>query len=154
MSELPEVRDVEISGNEIAEFPKELAEKWQKVVSLRMNDTKLTSLPENIFGMKKVSTFDFCDNQGLSNLPKYRGDNTYMGGLFLDNCSFTSIPEIANTRMRTLSLANNKITSVSQEVVNGLSDQLLTLILDDNKINSFPQMASSSLIELSLDNCG
>ena len=154
LSELPEVRDVEISGNEIAEFPKELAEKWQKVVSLRMNDTKLTSLPENIFGMKKVSTFDFCDNQGLSNLPKYRGDNTYMGGLFLDNCSFTSIPEIANTRMRTLSLANNKITSVSQEVVNGLSDQLLTLILDDNKINSFPQMASSSLIELSLDNCG
>lgn len=154
LSELPEVCDVEISGNEIAEFPKELAEKWQKVVSLRMNDTKLTSLPENIFGMKKVSTFDFCDNQGLSNLPKYRGDNTYMGGLFLDNCSFTSIPEIANTRMRTLSLANNKITSVSQEVVNGLSDQLLTLILDDNKINSFPQMASSSLIELSLDNCG
>ena len=154
LSELPEVRDVEISGNEIAEFPKELAEKWQKVVSLRMNDTKLTSLPENIFGMKKVSTFDFCDNQGLSNLPKYRGDNTYMGGLFLDNCSFTSIPEIANTRMRTLSLANNKITSVSQEVVNGLSDQLLTLILDVNKINSFPQMASSSLIELSLDNCG
>ena len=154
LSELPEVRDVEISGNEIAEFPKELAEKWQKVVSLRMNYTKLTSLPENIFGMKKVSTFDFCDNQGLSNLPKYRGDNTYMGGLFLDNCSFTSIPEIANTRMRTLSLANNKITSVSQEVVNGLSDQLLTLILDDNKINSFPQMASSSLIELSLDNCG
>ena len=67
LSELPEVRDVEISGNEIAEFPKELAEKWQKVVSLRMNDTKLTSLPENIFGMKKVSTFDFCDNQGLSN---------------------------------------------------------------------------------------
>ena len=85
------------------------------------------------------------------NLPKYRGDNTYMGGLFLDNCSFTSIPEIANTRMRTLSLANNKITSVSQEVVNGLSDQLLTLILDDNKINSFPQMASSSLIELWID---
>ena len=154
LSELPEVRDVEISGNEIAEFPKELAEKWEKVVSFRMNDTLLSSLPEYIFGMKKVSTFDFCDNQGLSNLPKYRGDNTYMGGLFLDNCSFTSIPEIANTRMRTLSLANNKITSVSQEVVNGLSDQLLTLILDDNKINSFPQMASSSLIELSLDNCG
>lgn len=30
LSELPEVRDVEISGNEIAEFPKELAEKWAK----------------------------------------------------------------------------------------------------------------------------
>ena len=87
MSELPEVRDVEISGNEIAEFPKELAENG-KVVSLRMNDTKLTSLPENIFGIEEGSTFDFCDNQGLSNLPKYRGDNTYMGGLFLDNCSF------------------------------------------------------------------
>lgn len=154
LGELPEVRDVEISGNEIADFPAELAEKWQKVVALRMNNTKLTSLPENIFGMKKVSTFDFRDNPGLNSLPVSRGEKTYMGGLFLDNCSFTSIPEIANTRMRTLSLANNKITSVSQEVLNGLSNQLLTLILDGNKIASFPQMKSASLTELSLNNCG
>lgn len=154
LAELPEVRDVEISGNEIAEFPAEVAEKWQKVVALRMNNTKLTSLPENIFGMKKVSTFDFCDNPRLSTLPRYRGEKTYMGALFLDNCNFTSIPEIANTRMRTLSLANNKITSVSQEVLNGLSDQLLTLILDGNKITSFPQMKSSSLTELRLNDCG
>ncbi len=154
LSELPEVRDVEISGNAITEFPKELAEKWQKVVSLRMNNTKLISLPENIFGMKYVSTFDFRDNPELNSLPRYRGEKTNMGALFLDNCSFTSIPEIANTRMHMLSLANNKITYVSQDVLNNLSEQLMTLILDGNKINSFPQMTSSSLIELSLNDCG
>lgn len=154
LSELAEIRDIEISGNEITEFPAILAEKWQTLVSFRMNHTKLSSLPDNIFGMKRVSTFDLRDNPNLSSLTAKRGENTYMGGLFLDGCSFTSIPEIANTRMRTLSMANNKLTSVTAEQVNNLSSKLLTLILDGNKINSFPKMESESLNELSLNNCG
>lgn len=154
LGELPELRDVEISGNNIAEFPAALAEKWQKVVSLRMNDTKLSTLPSNIFGMKMISTFDFRNNPNLSSLPESRGEGVRMGGLILDNCGFTSIPKIARGRLRTLTLANNKITSVSESELNALSSELNTLILDGNKINSFPKMESSSLIELSLNDCG
>lgn len=154
LASLPEIRDIEISGNEITEFPAILAEKWQTLVSFRMNNTKLLSLPDNIFGMKHVSTYDLRDNPNLSSLPAARGEKTYTGGLFLDGCSFTSIPDIAKTRMRTLSITNNKITSVSAEQLNSLSDKLLTLILDGNKINSFPKMESASLNELSLNNCG
>lgn len=154
LADLESARDVEISGNEISEFPAELAKKWQKMVTLRMNDTKLSSLPAEIFSMKNVSTFDFRNNKNLSSLAEVRGEGTHLGGLLLDGCAFTSIPKIATTRMRTLTLADNKITSVSKEELDALSDQLLTLHLDGNQINSFPKMESGSLIELSLNNCG
>lgn len=154
LGELLELRDLEISGNTISEFPAALAEKLQKVVSLRMNDTKLTTLPSNIFGMKMMSTFDFRNNPNLNALPENRGEGVRMGGLLLDNCGFTSIPKIAKGRLRTLTLANNKITSVSESELNGLSDELETLVLDGNKINTFPKMNSESLIELKLNDCG
>lgn len=154
LAELPKIRDIEISGNEISEFPAVLAEKWQDLVYLRMNNTKLSSLPSNIFSMKKVSTFDFSDNPNLSSIPEQRGEGVDMGGLFLNNCGFTSIPKIAQQGVRTISLANNKITSVSESEVNALSKKLLTLILDGNQINSFPKMKSASLIELRLADCG
>lgn len=154
LGELSELRDLEISGNKISEFPAALAEKLQKVVSLRMNDTKLSTLPSNIFSMKMVSTFDFRNNPNLISLPESRGEGVRMGGLLLDNCGFTSIPKIAQGRLRTLTLANNKITSVSENDLNALSGELESLILDGNKINSFPKMDSKSLIELKLNDCG
>lgn len=154
LANLENLRDVEISGNEISEFPAELAKKWQKLITLRMNDTKLSTLPVEIFSMKNISTFDFRGNKNLSSLPETRGEKTHLGGLFLDGCAFTAIPKIAQTRMRTLTLADNKITSVSKEELDNLSDQLLTLNLDGNQINSFPKMESESLNELSLNNCG
>ena len=137
LGELPELRDLEISGNKISEFPAALAEKLQKVVSLRMNDTKLSTLPSTIFSMKMVSTFDFRNNPGLNSLPESRGEGVRMGGLLLDNCGFTSIPKIAQGRLRTLTLANNKITSVSANELNALSSALDILILDGNEIKSF-----------------
>ena len=154
LGELPELCDLEISGNKISEFPAALAEKLQKVVSLRMNDTKLSTLPSTIFSMKMVSTFDFRNNPGLNSLPESRGEGVRMGGLLLDNCGFTSIPKIAQGRLRTLTLANNKITSVSANELNALSSALDILILDGNEIKSFPKMKSSSLMELGLNNCG
>ncbi|MBD3590085.1 leucine-rich repeat domain-containing protein [Bacteroides sp. GM023] len=154
LGELPELRDLEISGNSISEFPAALAEKLQKVVSLRMNDTKLTTLPSNMFSMKMVSTFDFRNNPNLNSMPESRGEGVRMGGLLLDNCGFTSIPKIAKGRLHTLTLANNKITSVTESELNALSGELATLILDGNKINAFPKMNSESLMELKLNNCG
>lgn len=154
LADLPEIRVVEISGNEIKEFPSVLADKWQKLISLRMNHTLLTSLPSNLFSMKKASTFDFHDNPNLTSLPETRDNGSELRMLLLDGCGFTSIPQIAKGRMHTLSLADNKITSVSETELNGLSDELQTLILDGNHLSAFPKMKSESLIELSLANCG
>ena len=154
LAELPQIRDVEISGNEIAEFPAVVAEKWQGVVSLRMNRTKLTTLPANIFSMKKVSSFDFCENPNLTSVPEVRGEGVAMGGLYLNDCGLTAIPKIAQQRLRTLSLMNNKITSVSSTELDALSKSLLVLKLDGNRLSSFPAMNAANLTELSLANCG
>lgn len=154
LGELPTINSVEISGNEISEFPAALAEKWQEVISLRMNHTKLSSLPSNIFSMQKVSTFDFRYNPQLASLPETRGEEVHMRGLLLDGCGFTSLPKVAQGRLRTLTLADNKITSVSATELNVLSKELETLVLDGNKINSFPKMESASLRMLSLAGCG
>lgn len=154
LSEMSQLTYVELRGNEISEFPAVLAEKWQSLTSLQLANTKISTLPDNFFEMKKVTTFDLSDNPSLSSLPNKRGDKTFMGNLFLDRCGFTAIPEIASTRMRALSMTNNKITSVSKEALDKLSDQLDWLNLDGNKLSSFPQMNSASLIGLSLNDCG
>lgn len=158
LSELPELFTVEISGNEIAELPETLAGGWKKVEYLRMNNTKLTALPANIFSMPRVLTFDFCDNPGLTSVPETRGEGVLMGGLFLDRCGLTAIPKIAQGRMKTLSLADNKITSVTADELDALSYKLETLILSGNKIGAFPKMGQTSpereLKMLSLDDCG
>lgn len=154
LSKLVELMVVELDGNDISNFPAELAKGWQKVVMLRMNDTKLTSLPANIFEMAKVTTFDFQNNPGLSSLPEVRPAGTHMGGLILDGCSFTALPKVANGRMVTLSLANNKLTSLTEADVNALSTSLTSLNLSGNQLRSFPKMSSNSLLELSLNNCG
>lgn len=154
LSKLEELMLVELDGNDISTFPAELAKGWQKVVMLRMNDTKLTALPANIFEMENVTTFDFQNNPGLSSLPEARPAGTDMGALILDGCSFTSLPKIAHGRMLTLSMGNNKLTSLTEADVNALSTSLLSLNLDGNSLGSFPKMTSGSLIELSLNNCG
>lgn len=154
LAKLKTLRDVELNGNEINIFPAELATGWQELVMLRICNTKLTSLPSNVFGMKKVSTFDLRNNPQLSSLPEDRPENTHMRALILDGCSFTTLPKIANGKLCTLSMANNKLTSLSSTNVNALSSLLTSLILDDNQLNSFPKMESESLIELSLNNCG
>lgn len=154
LSKLEELMLVELDGNEISNFPAELAKGWQKVVMLRMNDTKLISLPANIFDMANVTTFDFQNNPGLSSLPETRLDATDMGALILDGCSFTALPKVANGRMITLSLANNKLTSLTEADVNALSTSLTSLNLSGNQLRSFPKMTSNSLIELNLNNCG
>ena len=70
----------------------------------------------------------FVITPGLNSLPESRGEGVRMGGLLLDNCGFTSIPKIAQGRLRTLTLANNKITSVSANELNALSSALDILI--------------------------
>ena len=75
-----------------------------------------------------------------------------MAGFLLDGCGFTSIPAIAATEgIRMLSLADNKITSVSN---NELSTTLQCLILDGNPLSAAPVINHEKLMELSLDNCG
>ena len=143
---------VNLDGNEITSFPAELAKSWQKLVSLSMRNTKLQSLPAEIFSMKKVSTFDFRNNPDLSSLPETRGEGVALAGFLLDGCGFTSIPAIAATEgIRMLSLADNKITSVSN---NELSTTLQCLILDGNPLSAAPVINHEKLMELSLDNCG
>lgn len=137
---------VNLDGNEITSFPAELAKSWQKLVSLSMRNTKLQSLPAEIFSMKKVSTFDFRNNPDLSSLPETRGEGVALAGFLLDGCGFTSIPAIAATEgIRMLSLADNKITSVSN---NELSTTLQCLILDGNPLSAAPVINHEKLMEL------
>lgn len=154
LSKLEDLLHVDFSGNEIATFPSELAQSWQKVIMLRMTNTKLTSLPENMFDMQRVSTFDLSDNPGLSSLPESRPAQSAMRGLILNGCGFSTLPKIAHGQLNLLALANNKLTSLSEADVNALSPSLQGLILNGNNLGSFPKMKADKLTELSLNNCG
>ncbi len=154
LGDLTDLQAVDFCGNDITEFPAVLAEKWENLLSLRMTDTKLTTLPDNFFKMKKVVTYDLRNNPTLTSLPETRGENIYLGAIYLDGCGFTSLPKIATGRIVSLSMANNQITSLSEADVNALSKSLRSLILSGNPIGSFPRMESEGMQELDLSNCG
>lgn len=155
LGELESLEMVDICGNEVTEFPAGLAKKWQKLRSLRMTDTKLATLPEDFFSMEKVTTYDLRNNPSLTSLPEMRVEGIHLGTILLDGCGLTALPKIATNGLITaLSLADNKITSVSDADVNALSKKLRTLILSGNQIGTFPKMTSDGMQELDLSNCG
>ena len=152
LKDLENLWAVDFNGNDITTFPAELARSWKKLTSLSLKDAKLTSLPEEIFQMERVSIYNFSGNPTLTSLPDRSTDNGIFNTLLLDGCGFTSIPKAATrSGMKFLSMASNKLTSLSQS---DLSPDLETLIVDDNALATLPALSHDKLGELSVNRCG
>ena len=127
-------------------------------------NTDISELPDVFDQLYKISTLDMRNNKNLKSLPPSiantvigkEGNRTrkYLRGMLLDGCSFTSIPkEVQHENMQLLSMADNQIQSVKKEELEKMPN-LHTLILDGNKLPSFPAVKSDKLLMLSLINCG
>lgn len=149
---------VDLVGNEIAQIPENAFDNWEKLSQLRIQRTKISSLPANTFTkLYRVYTFDFRWNENLSTLPvDVPQEHTKFQGLLLDGCAFTDIPEAVGKirELRTLSMAGNKLTTVDFSKLNIGHNELDQVFFDNNKLTSFGKLQSDKIILVSLNNCG
>lgn len=170
VTELPEsigqiktLRTIDIINEKVSVIPETIV-NLTEIVSLRFMNTEISELPDVFDQLYKISTLDMRNNKKLKTLPPSiantvvgeEGNRTrkYLRGMLLDGCSFTSIPkEVLNENMQLLSMSDNQIQTVTKEEIEAMPN-LHTLILDGNKLSSFPSVSSGSLIMLSLIDCG
>lgn len=143
---------LDLSNNPIKEIKSELVENLAQLTSIQLRNTEISSLPENFFSaMPRINEYVLSGNKALSTLPSNLPDGvSYLRSLDLQNCAFTEIPDIAlKGRVKSLHLAGNNITSISQSDIN---DVLEYLNLSNNNMISLGNLSSSRLHSLVLDN--
>lgn len=173
MSVFPEcltnVKTMEIfalQNEHITEVPASISNWGEHLVSLSIRNTDIASLPDVFDKLWHVSMLDFSGNGKLASLPPtialekipYDDNGHYsdtgITGINLNDCAFTAIPEaVQRARMLDLRLARNQITTVSKEALDRMPD-LEVLVLDGNKLTSFPRLTNPRLSMLSLIGTG
>ncbi|MCQ2111236.1 MAG: hypothetical protein MJY79_07070 [Bacteroidaceae bacterium] len=155
-----------IDNERIGSVPESIGNWGENLVSLSIRNTDIAELPDVFDRLWHVSMPDFSGNRNLSCLPAsigleeipYGDDGSFsrngITGLILDGCAFTQIPEEVQRRgMYALYMADNKINKVSAEDIESIPD-LETLVLDGNRLESFPALTNSKLSMLSLIGTG
>lgn len=173
MTEFPEclthVESMEIftiDNERISQVPASIANWGQKLVALSIRNTEIESIPDVFDRLWHVSTLDFSGNSKLSTLPPtigmeripYDDNGNYsqsgITGIDLSDCSFTAIPQqVQRSGIRSLRMARNQITHIDKEQLDRMTD-LETLVLDGNKLSSFPALTNPRLSMLSLIGTG
>lgn len=155
----PDMRMLDIIDEKITEVPASIA-KLQYLEWLRIAGTEITALPDVFNSLFRISILDISGNKKLSTLPatlkavQYGTQASYMRGVFADNCGFTSFPdELISPKYRQILLRGNKITSINKADIESMTD-LECLVLDNNKLSSFPKLDKENMRMLSLINTG
>lgn len=154
-----------IDDERIASLPESLGELTE-LRALNVTNTDITDVPDVFDRLWRISTLDLHGNRLLSRLPRtvktlripYDDKGHYtvsaLNGILLAGCAFTQIPdEVQREGIRVLDMAGNRLTAVSREAIEAMTD-LETLILDGNRLTSFPRLTNQKLTMLSLIGTG
>lgn len=154
-----------IENEAIPSIPASIA-NWEKLTALTIAGTEISALPDVFDKLWRISNLDLHNNAKLASLPAtlalekipYGTGSDYslsrITGINLSHCAFTAIPsQVQRGGIRNLDLSYNGITSVSKEAIEKMAD-IETLILDGNKLSSFPKLTNSKLQMLSLIGTG
>lgn len=155
-----------IQDEHITEVPASIANWSDHLIALNICQTDLTSLPDVFDRLHRISTLNLQGNSRLSTLPAtlglyqipYDAEGHYtlssINGIVLDDCAFTAIPQaVQRPGIKDLSMARNQLTSVDKAALDKMTD-LEVLVLDGNKLTSFPRLTNPRLMMLSLKGTG
>lgn len=150
----------------ISEVPASIAQWGEHLVSLSIRGTQITTLPDVFDCLWHVSSLDLSNNTHLSTLPAtigvekipYGTDGKYsytaLSGINLSGCAFREIPAVVQRGgLRYLNMSKNGLTSITADQIAAMTD-LETLVLDENKLTSFPKLSNPKLQMLSLIGTG
>lgn len=150
---------VHIYNEAITEIPAEIAQS-QFLRSLNLCNLQITSLPDVFDRLFRISTLNISGNKGLTQLPstikpiQFGNQESYMRGLYANNCGFTSIPdEVISSKFLQLDFSGNPIQSIDKAAIESITN-LYCLELNDIRFSSFPKLDMPGMRMLSLINTG
>jgi hypothetical protein len=110
-----------LQSNSLTEFPQQIPDIFPCIIRLRLNNNRLTSLPESFGNLAQLQRASINDNQ-LTSLPESFGNLTHLIAVDLTNNRLTSLPEsIGNlTNLRDLWLRGNPISPAEQARIRNL----------------------------------
>lgn len=130
------------------------------LTSLVLRDLKLDKLPNVFDKLFKISTLDIAGNPNITSLPStikesvFGNQSSYLRAVFAQRCGFTELPEaLISSKFVSINLADNKITEIKKSDLESMTS-LSDFMLDRNPLTVFPQVNSSSIMLLSLIDCG
>ncbi len=122
-----------------------------RVIALDVYDKKLTTIPAVFGGLTKLEALYIYSNE-ISNLPTEFGALSNLKTLNLSNNKLASYPAALESlgELQQLNISSNEISTLPGSI-KSLSDQLVTLRLDGNKLTSLPKEIGdlTGLIDLS-----
>ncbi|GLV45240.1 chaoptin [Carabus blaptoides fortunei] len=148
--------ELDISNNDIASVPNgDLFSRFKSLRTLNLSYNRLIQLDEGTFGaLLSLSTLVLSHNTELQLEPdgrSFQGIDDSLWHLGLANVSLTSVCHLPFQNLQSLSLANNMLPTVPQELALNMS-KLRSLDLSHNDLtvvplvlNSLPQLRDLSL---------
>lgn len=138
LAKLTQLKKLDLSFNELPDFPEWLPTHLTKLESLKLDNTGLTLIPSAVCNLPRLTHLDLGNNK-ISHIPAEIGKLKSLVALNLCDNQITEIPEeIGNlTQLTTLHLFLNKITEIPKEI--GKLGKLKILDLSSNQITEIPE---------------
>lgn len=154
------LRQLDLSGNQIADLPPDIAKLTRlevlhlkgnrlttvpaelktldKLRVLDLNDNEIRSLPKELSELRKLHTLLLARNQ-LNVLPRVVPEFGNLETLWLEDNQLTHLPEGIGRlrRLKYLRLDRNRLTAVPREI--GSLGKLVTLLCEDNALTELPE---------------
>ena len=131
------VQAVDLSKNQLAEFPSALEQLMPQLHELNVSSNKLTRVPSLIAG----SLIQFLDlgNNKLSELPTEVAGMKHLREIILSVNQFPAIPDClySCSKLETILIANNQVATIETEQL-ALLPKLAILDLQNNAIQTVP----------------
>jgi Leucine-rich repeat (LRR) protein len=147
--ELPKLRSLDLSGNQLKTLPEIPAGALQKLVALSLADNPLEALPRGIGGLTSLQTLDVSRTL-LSVLPAEIGGCARLARLEAERCQLEELPpEMGRLKnLGYLMLDGNRLSTVPAELA---AIPHLDLWLRDNRLTSLPEPLRQRLTDVRVE---
>ena len=136
-----ELESVEFSQSWLSTLPANVFANNKKLKTVSLSNNKIVSLPNDLFKSNTGLTFLSVTDNELTKLPDSIIANlSSLTQLYAANNKLTSLPEngVNLTKLNTLALNNNHISSLSDELWKTLAKNKATVRLVNNQISNIP----------------
>lgn len=140
MTQLSKLRTFNVNNNNIknlSQFMVKLFKNSRRLRYLRINDNKLSNLPDTICGLTCLQHLEAQNNE-LVSLPKNFGELKHIVKLFLNDNKITKMPDVLKMPfLEELTICDNKINHIPDNILTHRRLQILNL--SGNSLNQTSQ---------------
>lgn len=135
---LQNLSSLKLYGKDINVFPEAFL-KHPGINHIKIENTSITSLPEEIWSMTSLETLILENNKSLENFPEIRQNNRVFRNLLINEGNFRTLPNSIDKleNLNSLGCIDISLEKLPDSIVN--FKHLEQLVLDNNKLEFLPE---------------